>query len=164
MGIRETIQGHSKMVAAAVVLVAGGALFFSVRNNPMGPQTVPTKVFATVDDGKTVFISDLRELPPFEHDGKTAYRVWMFTTDGGKTKFPGYLERYTPEAKKRAESALSAMKNDPSSRKGPPVGPGDVEVKRPGAGNPWVNSMSPEGSQVTVITAPNGGEVEIVMP
>jgi hypothetical protein len=123
-------------------------------------------MFATVDDGQTVFETDMSNLPPFQQDGKTAYRVALFTADGGKTRFPGYLERYTPEAKKRIEAAMAEMAKDPDPWKRPRglVGPGDVEVKKPGAGNPWVKNDSPEGMAVMNVKAPNGAEIDIVMP
>lgn len=164
MGIRETIQQNSTLVAIAALVVAGGVLFYSYRSNTSGPPLASSKVFATVDEGKTVFETEITNLPPFEYEGKTAYRVWMFTTDGGKTRFPGYLERLTPEAKKRADAYYAARQSNPSGPRSAPYGPADVEVKKPGASNPWVKSMSPEGAAVTSVAAPSGGEVDVVTP
>lgn len=164
MGVREAMKDQSKWVVIAVAVIAGGALFYSIRSNTAGPPMPSSLVFATVDDGQTTFETDVTNLPPFEYKGKTAYRVWMFTKDGGKTRFPGYLERLTPEAKKRADEYYAARKTNPSGPRSAPYGPGDTEVKKPGAGNPWVKATSPEGMQVTSVRAPDGGEVEIVMP
>jgi hypothetical protein len=164
MGVREAIQNQSKWVVIAVAVIAGGALFYSIKTNTAGPPTASSLVFATTDDGQTTFETDMTNLPPFEYKGKTAYRVWMFTKDGGKSRFAGYLERLTPEAKKRADEYYAARKTNPAGPRSAPYGPGDTEVKKPGAGNPWVKATSPEGMEVTNVRAPGGGDVEIVMP
>lgn len=66
---------------------------------------IPTRAYYTIDDGQTWFEDDISKVAPFEHEGKTAYRVQLFTCDDGKTVFPTYLERYTPQAKAAAERA-----------------------------------------------------------
>ena len=72
-----------------------------------------------------IFAQTVR-VPPFELDGKQAVGVMVYSCDEGKTRFVGYLYRYTPEGKARVEEMIK------QHRAGPPVG---LEVKRPGAGH-----------------------------
>jgi hypothetical protein len=148
------------MASAMAIVVALAALGYTLRSATQGPPSAATKAFYTTDEGQTVFVADMSAVPPFEHDGKLAYRVWMYSCDGGKTKFPGYLERYTPEAKKRIEAARAGGGGAASPA------PGDVELKKPGAGNPWVSrANSSEAAAVTNVTSPSGsGEPDVVMP
>jgi len=164
LGIREAIKRHSTVTIAVVVVIVLGALALAFSNNPLGPQTSSTKAYFTSDDGQSIFVADMSQMPPFEHKGKTAYRVWMFTCDGGKTKFPGYLERLTPAAKQRVEAALAANKKGAAGA--PSLAPGDVEVKKPGADNPWVScSNAAQAAKVKNVTCPGGsGDPDIVMP
>jgi hypothetical protein len=138
------------------VVVALGAIAYTLRSAAQGPPTASTRAFYTTDEGQTVFVADMnKSIPPFEHNGKTAYWVWMYSCDGGKTRFPGYLERYTPEAKKRIEAALHGN----SSGTGPM--PGDTELKKPGPGHTWVSrANTAEAAKVTSITDPKGGNAE----
>lgn len=162
MGIRETIKKNSTAAVIVTALVAVGALGLSLRSSTSGPPVASTSVFYTVDEGANTFVADMARVPPFDHEGKTAVRVWMFTCDGGKTKFPGFLERLKPDAHKRITAALGAGK-------GPEVlgslNPGDYEVKKPGGGN-WVSKANfAESSKVTAVTCPGGGgDLEPVFP
>jgi len=167
MGIRETIKKHSAMTVAATLVVAAGALAYSLRDSGFGgPASASTKAFYTTDDGQSTFAADMSNLPPFERDGKPAVRVWMFSCDGGKTSFAGYLERYTPAAHKRLTAALAEQKAKQATPS-LPIGPADSEVKKPGAGNAWVSRANVvEAAKVTHVTCPpgSGGELEIVLP
>ncbi len=63
---------------------------------------MPTKAYFTTDDSSpdaakaALFTDSADNLPPFQKDGKTAYLACVFTCDGGKTTWVGYLERFTP--------------------------------------------------------------------
>ena len=162
-GIRELIRKHSTATVVVVLIVAITALGFSLHNSALAPETASTNAFYTVDEGQTTFVEDMKKIPPFDHDGKTAVRVWMFTTDGGKTKFPGYLERYKPAAKARIEAALAA--NTKGAAGEPDVGPSDIEVKKPGAGNEWVSRGNmTEAGKVMTVPCPDGKDLEVVTP
>ncbi len=163
MGIREAIRQHSMLTVAVVAVVGLAAVAYSVRSTVGGPPTAETGAFYTIDDGQTWFEGNMSQLPPFQHEGKTAYRVWLYTSDGGKTKFVGYLERYTPEARKRIENGLAAHKAGTGPM--PPITMADVEVKKPGAGNPWINSAHmAEASKVTQVKGPGNTEATVVLP
>jgi hypothetical protein len=162
LGVRDAIRNHPTAAAIAAIVVALGAVGYTLRSSVQGPPTASVKAFYTTDEGQTIFIADMNQaIPPFEHNGKPACRVWMYTCDGGKTRFPGYLERFTPEAKKRMEAARQGKATGASPM------PGDVEVKKPGAGHAWVSrANTAEAAKVTAVTDPRGGneEPEIVMP
>jgi hypothetical protein len=161
--IRQAIQKNSGITIALVVVVGLVAVAWALRNTSFSPPVASTKAYYTVDEGQTVFVEEMSKLPPFQHDGKTAYRVWMFSADGGMTKFPGYLERYTPEAQKRIEAALAAAK--PGQPAAPPVGPADTEVKKPGNGNKWVNRANMgAASKVTNVQSSAGAPADLIMP
>ena len=94
------------------------------------------RAFYTADDGKTYFTDDAARVPPFFKDGKLAVRAQVFTCDGGKTSFVGYVEMYSPENKQALEKALE------TGRPPEPGKLGMVLVKKPG-GNVWV-ALSPQ--------------------
>jgi hypothetical protein len=60
------------------------------------PPATATQVYFTTDEGKTLIALDAATKSPTVHDGKPAYRAHVFTCDGGKTQFVGYLSKSTP--------------------------------------------------------------------
>jgi hypothetical protein len=171
VGIRETLNENPKVttgVTAAIVLIA--LVFIIYQLLPGRGVRIPTEAYYTVDDGATYFADDIQKIAPFDHDGKPAVRAYVFKCGDGKP-FVAYLERYTPEAKKKAEQIRDQMKNaDPNT---PPPGPQyeeimmtGVEVKKPG-GKQWVRQMDYQRSQaVTSVTCPDGKteNLEPVLP
>lgn len=90
------------------------------------------RAFFSVDDGKTFFKADAFNIPPFELDGKTAVQALVFTADGGKTRFVGYLMRYTP----RGVELVRAMHKRAHAGGPPVVDPelsANCEIKKPGS-------------------------------
>jgi len=55
-----------------------------------------TSVYFSADDGKTYFPLDAATASPTQHDGKVAWRAHVFSCDGGKTLFVGYLSKFSP--------------------------------------------------------------------
>src|SRR5438874_1930788 len=80
MSIRETMNRNPK--ATAVIAIAGAALALYLviwLQNFLGPPSIAvTKVFYTTDDGKTWFADDADKIYPFDHDGKQAFRAYVF--------------------------------------------------------------------------------------
>src|SRR5689334_20829185 len=102
MGIRESLnqkRGLAIGISVVAVVAAGALIYWQNR----GPGVLDTKVekYWTTDDGKTFFADARDQLPPVQIDGKTAYRAYLYSADGGKNKFVGYLERYDDNAKQR---------------------------------------------------------------
>jgi hypothetical protein len=168
MGVREKLSANPQaaMVIAATILVVGlGIIYFQWPAADSG-RAAPRKMFLTVDDGKTFFVAAAEPLPPFQHEGKTAYRAYVFTCDGGKTTWVGYVERYSEQAK----ALMKEMRNDQAKRGGPPsVPPGlleGIEVSRPGE-NQWVRqSDTALAHKVTSVYCPNAPDkdADLVLP
>jgi hypothetical protein len=141
MGVREKLNQHRRLSligAALVVALAGGLLYMQLADGSTS-NGVPKKQYMTTDDGKTFFLADAELLPPCQINGKTAYLAYVFTNDGGKTKWVGFIERYSDAAKKKlAEMRKKRMEQKLS---GPPSVVPELlngsEVKKPGDAN-WV--------------------------
>ena len=139
MGIRETIEKKQPLVIAIATFVLIGAvvaIFVQARN--FSSYNAGDAYF-TIDDGQTFFVDTGAKLPPFDKDGKKAVRAHVFMCGG--TRVVGYLSRYTEETLKAIEEAKEARKQGK-----PPanvhllagMGTTGLEVKKPGANNPWV--------------------------
>jgi hypothetical protein len=161
VGIRETLnqnQGITTGVTIGIVVIALIIIIWQLSGGR--GYTFPTRAFYTVDDGQTTFVDAIDRIPPFDHQGQEAVRVHMFSCDGGRTRFVGYLERYNPQAKARMEQARAAegqemmmdMMYDELAMTG-------VEYRKPGmpAGQ-WVNHMQhPQiAGEVTSVRCPDG--------
>jgi len=107
MGLREAINKQKPATKAGVVAclfaVAGFALWTSLSS---GKPHNAMDAYYTTDDGQTTFVDDFFRPYPFDHDGKPAYRVYMYQTSKGK-KFVGFIERYTDSGLKALEPLLS---------------------------------------------------------
>jgi hypothetical protein len=94
------------------------------------------------DDGATFYTAPLTQPPYVAPDGKPAVLAAVFSCDGGRTKFVGYLMR-----------SAAAPVEAASQTKMSPLGFGPIEVKKPGPNQPWVASpaMVPEvnGARLT---------------
>ena len=168
MGVREKVSANPRTaiaIAATVVVIGLGIIYFRWPAAASG-RGMPEKMFLSTDDGKTFFVAPAEPLPPFLRDGKTAYRAYVFTCDGGKTTWVGYLERYSEQAK----ALMKEMRKNQATAGGPPVVPlgllDGIEVSRPGE-QQWVRqSDTARATKVTSIYCPNAPEkdAEMVLP
>jgi hypothetical protein len=169
VGIREKLNENPSITTGATIaiiliaLIFIGIQLFGSGNNVGGPRDL----YFTTDDSSpdaakaAMFKADSTNLPPFDHDGKPAYQVMLFSCDGGKTTFIGYLSRYTPEALAQIKAMNS---KDPKG----PVVPGVMampavmmkEVKAPGPGK-WLNQSDPKSRDVMNIHCPDGSQENI---
>jgi hypothetical protein len=166
MGIRESLNQHPKAVVivfglAIVALLAFMLIDFGGAAAGLPQSDVP-KAWSPDDDGKTWFADAADRTSPFDHNGKPAYRCYVWTVDGGKTKFVSHLERIKPSVLKARQS---------SSGKPSPVDllmPGmDMEVKRPLTGDRgWTDFGLPAGEAIRTPRPPAGqqGMPEEVLP
>jgi hypothetical protein len=144
---------HSALTTVVVVclLVAGVvAIGMELRSDDGKP---PSKNFFSNDDGQTWFADDASKLPPFDHDGAKAVRCYVFQGKNGK--FVGLLEKYSDNTLKEL------AQRDPKIplRESPPS-----MVKKPGE-KVWRNVAGDEEASILMhITAPDGSEVDRVMP
>jgi hypothetical protein len=169
MGIRENIdknRGLTTIITTVVILLAVGVSVYSLW--PSGPEQ-QSRTYFTIDEGKTWFADSIIKAPPFEYQGKTAYRLRLYTCDEGKTKFPGYVMRYTPEGKKKLAAAVEAAQKAGT----PLVGAlgaltgSDIEIRALGGeSNPWypIGDFGKTGS-IRNIKCPGGqGTLDTVEP
>ena len=107
MGIRETLNQNRGITIGAVsgvIVLTLVYIVYSLRGESGGGASAGTaKAFFSDDDGQSYFADGADKIPPFDHNGKPAVTAHVFRCNGGKP-FVGYLERYTPEGKKRRES------------------------------------------------------------
>ena len=169
MGIRETLNqnpGLTTGATAGIIILALGFIIWSNFSDSEG-GSAPSKLYYTDDDGATFFPDDIRKFPPFDHGGKPAVRARVFSCDGGKTKFVGYLERYTPDAKARLEKA-GAGKPGSAADVGimEDVSMNGVEYKKPKDTGAWLKQSDPKISKVMEVKCPDGTreKLEVMMP
>lgn len=153
MGLREKINQNSQMatiIVAAILVVAIGLMIYQFSGGGSSTPTPPDQMYYTVDDGASFFVDGAGKMP-FSHEGKPAYRAYVFKTDSGK-EFVGYIERISP----RLDKMLSTG-SDKVDKAALLANPGAYEVKAPGANNRWLNPATEAGHLVTVdIKTPDG--------
>ncbi len=164
MGIRESLNKSPAVTTGVTIGIIVVALVFILYQTFGGGGAATgggamDKAFFTVDNGKTWFADDINKLPPFDHEGKQAVRVYVFTCDGGKTKFAAYVERYTEAAKREIEKARA------NPQGGGMMGMESIsytgrEVKKAGSEGPWLKAMDPRASDAMSINCPDGQSME----
>ena len=161
MSIRDKLNQSPGAVAAAgiaILIIAGIVIALELRPaklDPSLPVMAVGKAYFTDDDGATWFIDDKTHLPPFDHNGKTAYGAQLFQVVGSDTPYVAYLETYDPVAKARIEAALKA--NVPASTAFATTPP---DVRKRGA-TKWVKFGPTSRDYATVVNPapPKGGEI-----
>jgi len=159
MGIREFIEKQKRLMVPAVVLITGACAYSgwrSYRSTEL-PGMVE-RAYYTDDDGKTYFADDVKKGFSFDHDGKTAYRAFVYRSGSGKP-FVGLLAR-TGEPEK-APAASPAVASAIAGRKSQGLPP-PVEVRKPGE-TKWVSSLRREYQPLLQSIAP-GDSPDIVLP
>ena len=165
MDIRGFIKQRPSLAALlAGVMIVGAAVAIYVQARDLG-SSGPGKAFFTTDDGKTFFVDSATRLPPFDKDGKPAYRAHVFEC-GGK-RVVGFMSGYSPEALKIVEEAQkykAAGKPPPNMQQLATVGTMGLMVKRPG--DPvWVpQADAVRATAVRVFRCPDGSMPEEVEP
>ena len=162
MAVREALQKNNIMgigLAVFMLTVAGSIAAYTFW--PSGPHINPTGAFYSDDDGQTYYSDNIFHFPPFDHDGKTAYRAMVYSGNSGK--FVGFLARYRPDTKKLLEDeyAKASRGDEPMSAVlillASPQAKSGTEYKLPGPGHDW--SYAPPR-----VKAPDGGDCMMVMP
>jgi len=143
LSIREKLQKNPSLVAgiAGVVIIAA---IISIVMQASSSSGGGSQAYFTVDDGQTFFTDSKFKVAPFDKGGKQAVRAHVFMC-GGK-RVVGYVSRYTEAALKVMEDVKQAK-----AEKRPPKDIGalmnlssaGIEVKKPGAGNPWIKGTDP---------------------
>lgn len=158
MGIRETLNKNPAVTTGAtiavIVIVLGWIVYAMWFQDDRVRGT--RKGFYTVDDGATVFVDSPGKIAPFDHNGQPAVIAYVYTCDGGKNTWVGFLEKYSDAAMKRIDkmprSETGMVDQDALNdlhEKG-------AMVRAPGAGGKWVLWESDAGKAVRSIKCPHG--------
>jgi hypothetical protein len=128
--------------AVALLLLACGILTYYFLSHTIEKPNVSTAYYSD-DDGQTYFKDSIYKFAPFDHNGKTAVQAVIAESNGHD--FVGYLERYKADAQKQLQEKYDdAVKNGVSPQKSvlEMMGTltGQMEVKLPGSGHPWLPS------------------------
>lgn len=98
MGIRESLNQKPALTTGITATIIGAAILYIIWQAVVGPAqsaSGPRTAFYTFDDGQTWFVDDISKAAPFIKDGREAVRVHLYSSDGGKTKVPLYMEKFT---------------------------------------------------------------------
>jgi hypothetical protein len=161
LGIRQTLNenpGITTGLTAGIIVIALGIIIWQT----VATNSVPTSVvqaFYSDDDGATFFVDSNSHIAPFDHHGKQAVRAMVFTCDGNKTKFVGYLQRYSPEYKAKLEAMRKSKdKNLELMQQAAESG---IEVAAPHSSK-WMNRNSPEARKmIDSVRCPNGSRNDL---
>jgi hypothetical protein len=147
-------------IIALMLAYIGYSMFAGNSAGAAGGSGAP-RAYYTDDDGATYFADAADKVTPFDHNGKQAVLAHVFSCDGGSNKFVGWLERFSPEGKKKqAEFA----KNPAAT---PEILAMLKEVKPPKTGDKdWVNVATTRAAQIQTPRCPGGkpGDPIPVMP
>ncbi|HZL36426.1 MAG TPA: hypothetical protein VFC78_13990 [Tepidisphaeraceae bacterium] len=139
-GFRDGLNRHRRLaLAIAAFAILASAAWIVWTQRPVRRDLPPPRTaFYTVDDGATLFVDDAERLPPFDHGGKPAVRAIVYSCDGGKTRFVGWLQKLPEDALRKALAAARDSKaeddDDIAAKSG-------WLVKKPGDAQ-WVNSKA----------------------
>lgn len=157
MGIRDSLNqnpGITTGVTAAMIVLALAWIAWSTFGSAWTGVDGP-RLYYSSDDGKT-FVPG----PLARRYSATGIIAHVFTCDEDKSRFVGYLERYTPEAiaaMKDRDRRLAKRGGGPEmTTLDPAIAEGRL-VKKPGVGA-WVNASSPAGAAVMNVVCPGGGD------
>ena len=160
MSFREMInqKQHVATIATGVIILLAVVLIIW-QLMPVAPPKPPTKAYYSIDDGATWFEDDIEKVSPFKKDGKDAFRAHVYKC-GKEKEFCGWLEAFTPQAKK----ILDDFYNNPANKGKYPDKRYELEetsklVKKPG--QKWIPLRSTAADQVTLVTCPGSGDIAI---
>lgn len=174
MGIRETLNQNPAIATGGTAGIIIIALIFILWQTIGGSGGSASgggdESYFTVDDGKTFFADSNKLVAPFDKDGKQAYQAFVYSCDGGSTKFVGYLKRYTTAAKaKIEESHKNPNQTDPTLWE--TLEMSGAEYRKPGdPEGKWINQAGKDGyaqwSRVVSVKCPDGktDTLEPVLP
>ena len=109
MGVRDALNRNPLLAAGATLLIIGGATWFTYNQIAHSRDGTSAHAFYTTDQTdfslKSLFVDGINNHAPFMHNGKEAYLAHVFSCDGGKTRFIGFLEKFDDDSKSQLDSA-----------------------------------------------------------
>jgi hypothetical protein len=160
-----TSSGIAWKLGLVIVLVVIAVAAFFLRAGQPEPTPTPAGDLAwySADDGKTWFADKTNRLNMVMRDGRPAYRCWVYTCDGGKTKFAAYLQRFAPEVEKKLAAFASGQQPPDPAFIEQAISTG-LEVKLPLKGT-WINIADPRAATIQEPVCPGGaGERPQLVP
>jgi hypothetical protein len=164
MALREFIRRRPAVVVLICVIAIAAVLYsiFADRitsSRAAIPVTTEAKCWYTIDDGKTYFVESADRLSPFSYNGKSAYRCFVWTCDGGKTRFVSHLQRHKPSLWRDRQKTGRILPGDQV------MDPFDVKVPQSGEEG-WVDFSAPGADRIKTPRCPDGrgGKPEPVPP
>jgi hypothetical protein len=138
VGIRQKLNDKPALTVgvAVIVIAAAGLVAFRTSCSDDGARAdagVPPKQFFTTDQGPgpQLFVDDATKVPPFDHDGKPAYRARVYRCSHGK-QFVSNLERFSEADRKRLQDAIDRSRSTGGHMPSPDSFFNAMEVKKPG--------------------------------
>ena len=138
MGIRQKLNDNPALTVgvAAIVIAAAGLVAYRTSCSDDGERADtgrPPKQFFTTDEGPnpSLFVDDATKVPPFDHDGKPAYRARVYRCAHGK-QFVLNLERFNDADRKRLQDAIDRSTSARGHAPSPDSFFNAMEVKKPG--------------------------------
>jgi hypothetical protein len=163
VGIRETLNKKPAYAAVGAVVALGimaAVVFWPKEEQDQAVINYSGKQFFTVDDGASYFVDDVTNIPPFQHEGKTAYRVKVFKCEDGKETI-SHLERYNEAALKRIHDMDGGTIKKPVAALQYLDGAFAMEVKKPGD-KQWVRYGNKMYDDIILAKCPDGSPVKWV--
>lgn len=161
MGIREFINKRKRTTFIAIAVVVALAVIVGLRSNQSPIGRIESAFY--VHDGSTeFFVDDVDRIYPFDHNGKPAYRAYVYRGADGKP-FVAYIARFTDAAKARMEE-LKKLDTQEAAGELAQLRSTAIEVRKHAGGN-WVPLYSNEGAIIASHpTLPNGDSAQMIMP
>lgn len=146
MGLREKVNQHQRWVVVAAVaacLVSAGWLVLSNRDLP---ERAPSAYYSD-DGGKTYFADGTDRIYPFDHNGRQAYRAYVYRFGNGQP-FVSYLARYAEGARKHLAELADKSGSPDALRELQVARASGIEVSKVGQTD-WYPVNSSKGAEVT---------------
>lgn len=163
MGIRESINRRPQVAGTFAIITAVVAVAVIAFANRRPPEAALGDAAYTVDNGKTWFTDTGDRITPFTKDGQVAVGVAMFSSDGGKNRFVGYLKRY-------GNVVASPGRDWPDRLAQLPGAEGtelqySLQVKPPLApDSAWTTAATPQGNAIMDVKSADGKPAVEVEP
>ena len=155
MGLRESLNRNPLFAGLVTLLIILVAAWFTYDQYSSRHDGERAKAYYTTDDDgfslDNLFVDSIDRFPPFIHKGMEAYLAHVYTCDGGKHRFIGYIEKYDDASKEKLESApknASGHVSDSSALEYS-TGYGIVRLAKK-KGTEWVSSIFPDQFQKLV--------------
>jgi hypothetical protein len=162
MGIRETIEKYRGTATVIAAILCLGGIALAVWSNRSGIPAPLKLAYYTDDDGKTYFVDDINKVTPFDHNGKQAYRAFVYRFGAGKP-FVAYMTCLTEKGRARMLE-LASQPREEAALEITQINQSSTQVKRPGE-TKWVSMNSAEAGPMMTPKRPDpSATLEAVYP